>query len=120
MSGRKNTIKIYKDKYIWEFGSIKEAAGFLEMDAAVLRTELSMANKLMGKRVLSVNGYKVVDYKDVIYIDNKIYDSIADMCKAMGWNTQVFRNTLSKAYKETGKRAVEFRGWRVEKRQFTD
>jgi len=48
------------------------------------------------------------------------FASIEKLCRHFEWNTAVFRNALSKAYKTTGKRAVEFRGWRVEKRPFTD
>ncbi len=46
------------------------------------------------------------------------FPSIEKLCRHMDWNTQTFRNALSMAYKATGKRAVEFRGWKVEKHPF--
>ncbi len=47
-----------------------------------------------------------------------IFPSIKKLCDHYGWNTQVFRNALSKAYKTTGKRIVEYKGVTVEKRPF--
>jgi hypothetical protein len=47
-----------------------------------------------------------------------IFSSINKLCDHYRWNTPVFRNALSKAYKETGKRIVEHHGVTVEKREF--
>ena len=48
------------------------------------------------------------------------FPSIEKLCHHMRWNTQVFRNALSKAYKETGERKVTFSEWRVEKYPFPE
>ena len=44
------------------------------------------------------------------------FTSIEKLCRHFGWNAAVFRNALSKAYKSTGKRIVEYKGWRIEKK----
>ena len=44
------------------------------------------------------------------------FGSIKKLCENFGWNAQNFRNALSKAYKSTGKRIVEYKGWRIEKK----
>lgn len=47
-----------------------------------------------------------------------VFGSIEKLCRHFGWNAASFRNALSKAYKETGKRIVEYQGWIIEKKPF--